>query len=256
MNIIAILNNKGGVGKTTITQNLSIYFGSKGIKIGIIDFDGQANLTYSIPHTPNLDIKTLLDKRTKITINEFCETKYKNLYLIPNNKDTDSNAFNSFTELEKVFCLKDILTEDLDLDILLIDNPPTMDIATTISLIASNYVIVPLNYNAFSTIGLGVIYENIESVKRVNPTLKILGILANRVDERMKITGSIRNDLKSNLGEDVFENHIRTNANFESAQNNEQSIFEYEERLPDKKGSDDISKLGDEIIKKLELNIN
>lgn len=249
--IINILNNKGGVGKTTITQNLGIYLASTGLKIGLIDFDSQANLSYSIKHTPNLDVRTLILKKQPISINEFSETIYPNLYLLPNNKDIDTTLFTSFNDTDRLFILKDILQKNTGFDLILIDNAPSVDTQSIVTLIASDYVLVPVEFEVFSAIGLSVLYDAINSVKRLNPDLKMLGILPSKVDERFKITNEVRKSLQRNISEDVLNSAIRTNVKFKSAQMQQQSIFEFEKNESEKKGITDIIAVAEEILSKI-----
>ena len=111
MNIISIINNKGGVGKTTITQNLGVCMAKKGYKTAVIDFDAQANLSYSIKHTLNKDLGSLLLKKTPISIEDFSSTEYKNLYILPNDKDINSALFGRMNPADQLFALKNILKD-------------------------------------------------------------------------------------------------------------------------------------------------
>ena len=123
MNIVSIINNKGGVGKTTITQNLAICMAKKRVKTAVIDFDAQANLSYTIKHTLRRDLGSLLLERKPIGIDDFSPTEYKNLYLLPNNKDINSALFGRMNPTDQLFVLKNILKGLNIFDIYLLIQP-------------------------------------------------------------------------------------------------------------------------------------
>ncbi len=251
MKIISIVNNKGGVGKTTITQNIGVSLAKQGLKTALIDFDAQANLSFSIKHTPNLDLKTLLLKRKPVSIREFSKTEYENLYLLPNKKDVNSSTFNNFNHGEQPFVFSDILKELKDFDYILIDTAPALDVPTFNAMIASDFVIVPVEYDIYSAIGLTVLHENITSAKRMNPNLDILGILPVQVDERMKINKAMQEPLEKNFGNKVFKNTIRTNVKFKQAQAEQKDIFSFEKNKGESRGSTDIENLTLEILNRI-----
>lgn len=139
MNIISIVNNKGGVGKTTILQNLSICLARKGYLTGVIDFDAQANLSLSIKHELQDDLVSLLNKKKPIKLENFSKTNYDKLLILPNKKDVSSELFNNPDPIKKLFVLKDALSGVKDFDFLFIDTAPTLDVPTYNSMVASNY---------------------------------------------------------------------------------------------------------------------
>jgi chromosome partitioning protein len=264
MPIISIINNKGGVGKTTITQNLAIYFAQKGFTTGLIDFDSQANLSFSIPHTPNLDLVSLIQKRQPVGKSEFSQTEYENLYILPNEKDINSSVFNQFNTGDQPFVFKDIISQTKDFDYIFIDTAPALDIPTFNALVASDYLIIPVEHDIFSAIGLSILYDNIKSAQRLNPKLQVLGILQTQVTERSKMKKEMQEPLEKNFGKVVFETQIRTNVKFRQAQAERKDIFAYEKVTddqkkflgikigkPENKGSEDMENLSNEIINRI-----
>jgi len=251
MKIISIINNKGGVGKTTITQNLGIWFAKEGYKVALVDFDAQANLSFSIPHTPNLDLTTLLLKKQPISRAEFCETIYPNLFLLPNNKDINSSIFNNFTHGDQPFVFKDILKNTQDFDFIFIDTAPALDIPTFNALVASDFVLIPVEYDIYSAIGLSVLYDNIRSAQRINHTLDILGILPTQVHPQAKMNKEMQEPLEKNFKDQVFKNFVRTNVKFKQAQVERTDIFTYEKGKGEDRGSQDIAQIGTEILARL-----
>ena len=251
MNIISIINNKGGVGKTTITQNLGICMARKGYKTAVIDFDAQANLSYSIKHTLNKDLGSLLLKKTPITLEDFSVTEYKNLYILPNDKDINSALFARMNPADQLFALKNIL-KDLDtFDFIFIDTAPNLDTPTFNALIASNHVLIPVEYDIFSAIGIAVLYDNINSAKQVNADLNVLGVITTKVHKGRKINNEMQAPLIKHFKEVVFNTSIRTNEKFKQAQAEQTDIFTFESSFSEKRGSEDMESFSKEVIDRL-----
>jgi chromosome partitioning protein len=251
MNIISIINNKGGVGKTTITQNLGVCMAKNGYKTAIIDFDAQANLSYAIKHIPNKDLGTLLLKKEPITIDDFSTTQYENLYLLPNNKDINSTLFGRMNPTDQLFVLKNILKDLNTFDFIFIDTAPNLDTPTFNAMIVSNHLLIPVEYDIFSAIGLAVLYDNINSAKQVNVNLNVLGVITTQVHEGRRINKDMQAPLIKHFGNIVFKTAIRTNEKFKRAQAEQTDIFSYENSFTEKRGSEDIENLSKELLKKL-----
>ena len=254
MNIISIINNKGGVGKTTITQSLSICMAKKGYKTAAIDLDAQGNLSFAIKHELKKDLASLLLEKKPISIDDFSNTVYKNLYILPNSRDVNSTLFGRMNPAEQFFSLRNILKGINDFDFIFIDTAPNLDIPTFNAMVASNYIIVPVEYDIFSAIGMSVLYENISSARQINEKLQILGIITTQVHEGRKINKEMQAPLVKHFGKVLFNTAIRTNEKFKQAQAEQTDIFTYESNLTEKRGSDDINKLSKEILKKLNMN--
>jgi len=252
MNIISVINNKGGVGKTTLVQNLGVWLASQGYTTALVDFDSQANLSFSIPHTPNLDLSTLILKKQPITLAEFCQTEYKNLYLLPNKKDINSNIFNQFPTGDQPFAFQDIIKDIKDVDFMLIDTAPSLDVPTFNTLIASDYVLIPVEYDIYSAMGLSVLQDNIKSAQRISPELKILGILPTQVHPQAKLNKQMSEPLKNRFEDLVFETVVRTNVKFKQAQVEKMDIFAYEKSQNENRGSLDIQSIGQEILDRIQ----
>ncbi len=251
MNIISIINNKGGVGKTTITQNLGVCMAKNGYKTALIDFDAQANLSYCIKHNPKKDLGTLLINKVPITIDDFSTTSYENLYLLPNNKDINSTLFGRMIPTDQLFLLKNILKGLNTFDFIFIDTAPNLDTPTFNAMIVSNHILIPVEFDIFSAIGLAVLYENINSAKQVNPNINVLGVITSQVYEGRKINKEMQEPLIKHFGDIVFKSTIRTNEKFKRAQAEQTDIFNYESSSTEKRGSEDIEKLTKELLKKL-----
>lgn len=252
MKVISIVNNKGGVGKTTTTQNLGVALSKFGKKVAIVDFDPQANLSFSIKHKPNLDLGALLRNRQPVSIREFSETEYENLYLLPNKKDINSGLFNAFKTGDQMFAFKDVISELQDFDIMLVDTAPELEIPTFNTLVASDYVLIPVEYEIFSAMGVQALIENIESIRRINTELELLGIVATKVFEGRKLNKEMEKPLRDAFGNKVFNTYIRTNEKFKQAQAENTDIFTYEgDSHIVGKGSEDFRNLATELLTRI-----
>lgn len=251
MNIISIINNKGGVGKTTTACNLAVALTREGYKVGLVDLDSQANLSFAIPHNPRKDLRTLmLEKRAEpLKLEDFATTQNSNLFLLPNNKDINSSLFNSVKQYEQLNLLKRVLQGFEALDFVIIDTPPTLDTATINAMIASTHILIPVQYEIFSTSGLITLMENIQEAKEnVNPSLQVLGIFVTRVDNRQLLNEYLKEVLETNFKKDILQTVIRTNTRLTQAQADKKDIFEF----GDKNGMEDYTALAREILEKLE----
>jgi len=253
MKTISIINNKGGVGKTTLTQNLGVELANQGFKVGLIDFDGSGNLSFVVKFTPNKDLASLLIDQKPVTINDFSTTKYKNLYLLPNNKDIVSTLFARFSAIDQFFALKNILKECTDFDFILIDTGPNLDIPTFNAMVAADFLIIAIKFEIFSATGFATIYDNIGSAKRVNPNLKVLGIIASDVYDNRKLSNTMRDSIESNLPGMLFKTCFRTNEKIKQAQAEQTDIITYENKEKIKRSSEDIKALSKEIINRLKI---
>jgi len=128
----------------------------------------------------------LLLKKAPITIEDFSITEYKNLYILPNDKDINGALFGRMNPADQLFALKNILKDLNTFDFIFIDTAPNLDTPTFNALIASNHVVIPVEYDIFSAIGIAVLYDNINSAKQVNADLNVLGLSQPRFtkDER------------------------------------------------------------------------
>ena len=252
MHIISVINNKGGVGKTTLVQNLGVWLASQGYTTVLVDFDSQANLSFSIPHTPNLDLATLILQKQPISLTEFCKTEYPNLWLLPNKQDINSNIFNQFPAGDQPFAFQDIIKNLKDVDFMLIDTAPSLDVPTFNTLIASDYVLSPVEYDIYSAMGLSVLQDNIRSAQRLNQNLQVLGILPTQVHPQAKLNKKMSEPLKNRFADQVFKTVVRTNVKFKQAQVEKTDIFAYEKSRNEDRGSSDIQAIGQEVIARIQ----
>jgi chromosome partitioning protein len=247
MKIISVVNNKGGVGKTTVVQNLGVGLARKGYKVGMIDFDPQANLSSVFRHEPEASLRDILSENKKITTNSFSETYQKNLVIIPNMKDVSVKMFGFLKFFDEKRILKDRLGE-IDLDYILLDTPPNIELQTINSLVASDYVLIPIKYDIFSLSGLVTVKEYLDQVREhINPKLDVLGILATHVDDRESINEPIQQQVNQLFGDKFLKTTVRINTKFKHAQIQKTDVY----NMTDIKSMTDFESLITEILPKI-----
>jgi len=214
MNTISIFNNKGGVGKTTTSINLSYNFSKYFDKrVLLLDLDGQANASkfFEIAEPKKHNISDILTERLDIR-NAINHTQYENLDIIT----ADVNLRVAYELLqaddsiiEKNMILKTALSGvQNDYDFCIIDNAPSLTIGTDNALVASNEVIVPMNIDIYGFWGLNQVTDLIQKARETNPALFFRGCLITKYVKNAK-TEEYREGLKNNENYPVFDTHIR-----------------------------------------------
>lgn len=228
--IIAITNNKGGIGKTTTTHILGSILKDQGNDVLYVDLDAQKNLSYllSVEDTePNLF--NVFEKTNDIT-EIVMETEQGDI--LPSSQKFEK-ADGKFLELESEFLLKDALDKIKDYyDYILIDTPPSLGIMTINALTAASHVIIPTESDTLSINGLSNLCEMVSRIqRRINPNLKIAGILITKQNARTIISQNLAQQLKieaENLNTIVFNTEIRQGIVAKETQNKRMSILEYD----------------------------
>lgn len=214
MRRIAICNNKGGVGKTTICLNLAGVFAKMNLKVLLVDMDQQGSLSSSF--FP--DIRSITPVVTDIlrddqvpTQTGIHPTKYPEIDLLPSNLSLADLEAELIAERDSHYYLADKLDEVGDhYDVVLIDSPPNLGFATWSVLTASDGIVVPLEAQDYSVKGTGYVQGLIQRVKRrANPNLKIFGYVINRYDARRRIEQDFKAMIKKHLGNLVFNQVLK-----------------------------------------------
>ena len=260
MNVITIINHKGGVGKTTTAINLGFALAKTDKRVLLIDLDPQANLTESLGGIGGQSIYgTLLDQyplpiqmRYIEPMDQMVKTihkqgEYKSIHYIP----SELNLSGAESELQNTPAREFVLLDKLeaiknDYDIVIIDAPPSLGLLTTNALIAATHVIIPVQAQYLALNGFSKILEFIELVKRprLNPGLKILGALITQYDSRKVLNKQIEAALRQEYDGQVFETVIRDNVALAEAPTQGRSIFEY---APISNGAKDYDALAKEV---------
>ena len=229
MKTIAIINQKGGVGKSTTAFTLASGLKNKGYKTLCIDMDAQGNLSYTA--NANDDLLTIYDLLAEdANINQAIQHT-KNFDLIASSKAL-SGADGFITDIGKEYKLKEILESvKNDYDYIIIDTPPALGILTVNALTACDSVIIPAQADIYSLQGIEQLSKTIQPIKKYcNDKLKIDGILLTRYSPRAILSrevAEIANDLAQNLNTKVFKSTIREAIAVKESQINKQSLFDY-----------------------------
>ena len=248
--VISITNQKGGVGKTTTAINLSAALAEAGQKILLVDFDPQINATVGIGIDLSDDDKTVLDAihDTTKTKNIIIENVVQNLDVLPGSIELSSLETEMLGQSDKDKALRKVIdTIREEYDYIIIDCPPAVGITTVNALSASDACIIPVQCEYFSLEGLNQVLAAVEIVRsRMNPELKVEGILFTMFDSRTRLAQDVVNEVKNNISERVFETLIPRNVRLAEAPSNGMTILDYEGSSI---GAERYRKLAAEILK-------
>ena len=250
MRVIAVINQKGGVGKTTTTYNLGAAIANAGQRVLFIDLDPQSNLTLAVGITEEEVSKSINDVLLQeCTISDGI-MKVRNFHICPAHLDLCSinSKMNLTVGREQV--LKEALISVQDqFDYVLIDCPPSLDILTLSAMTASFDVIIPLQAEYFSLAGLNTLNKTINSVRtRVNPELRILGAVIVLYDGRKSIHQQNAEKLQEIYKDVIFKTKIRHTTSLAEACQNNADIFSFK---PKSYGADDYKALAREVIARI-----
>lgn len=230
--IIAVTNQKGGVGKTTTSVNLSAGLAYKGKKVLLIDCDPQANSTSGLGYEPAECKYSIYDCLVDIEkVSEaVMETRYTNLWLLPSSSDLSGAEIELAYEEEREYFLKKILQKIEDqFDFIIIDSPPALGMITINILTATNTVLIPIQCEYYALEGLTQLIKSIRSVKkRLNPEIEIEGILATMYDARTNLSIQVLEEIKKCFPDKVYKSIIPRNVRLSEAPSFGEPITSYD----------------------------
>ena len=252
--IISIINQKGGVGKTTTVINLAAGLSLIGKKVLVIDLDPQGNATTGLGLS-NLEnseksIYSVLNGMKQIS-DVIEKTKFNNLDLITSNVDLSGLEVETAGDNRRAFILKEKLTAYLndsreDYSHILIDCPPSLSLLTIMALVASESLLVPLQTEFFALEGVTQLTKTIDRIKNnLNPNLSIRGILLTMYDKRNKLSGEVEREARDYFKEKVYTSVIPRNVRLSEAPSHGMPVLFYDKSCP---GSKSYFSFTDEFI--------
>ena len=251
--IIAIANQKGGVGKTTTTINLAAALAEAGKRILVVDLDPQGNastgLGIEVEDREFTTYDLLLDDSLPQDVIQRTETD--GLLIVPATVDLSSADIELFSNEKRSFLLHDALRQtqmdQFKFDYILIDCPPSLNLLTVNAMIAAHSVLVPLQSEFFALEGLSQLMLTIREVRQSgNKDLRIEGVLLTMYDRRNNLSQQVENDARANLGELVFQTVIPRNVRVSEAPSFAMPVLSYD---PTSKGAQAYRDLAAELTR-------
>jgi chromosome partitioning protein len=230
-NVISILNNKGGSGKTSVCGSLAYALSEQNYKILLIDADMQQNLTHSYNLEDNE--KNLADAiiKEESLLNYILKSKYDNIDFVIADLKLSTIDMVLFTKIQRENIIKQILKPVVEkgiYDYILIDTNPTLAILNFNVVNASDYVLIPVELSSFGLEGLDVLINFIKGVQKINENVELAGIVVNKYDMRKKnIVSKSEEILKEAYGNIVLKTIIRVDTNIENAQMNNVPVLTF-----------------------------
>ncbi|HXN24073.1 MAG TPA: ParA family protein [Candidatus Dormibacteraeota bacterium] len=251
--ILAIANQKGGVGKTTTSINLAAAIAQRGKKTLLIDLDPQANSSIAFFDSGDMQLSmfdVLGDHRAEMSA-IIKQTKDPLLFLAPGRLALAKLEQQLAGQFDAPFKLKDALASVLkEYEYIVIDTPPSLGILTVNALVASTHLLVPIQAAYFAIEGTDDLLETYERIRaRPNPALKVLGVLITLFDKRTNISRDTHGQIRTVFGSVLFKTRISKNVRLEESPAYKETILTFAPKSP---GAQEYRKLALEVIQRVE----
>lgn len=217
--IIAVTNQKGGVGKTTTTVNVAYYLAKQGKEVLLVDFDPQGNSTSGLGINKQQLSRTVIDaiQDGVPTVECIIPTRHKHLSLLPATPHL-ANAEAELAKLQHRFTRLKSALQGHTYDFVLIDCPPSLSLLTVNALIAAQYLLLPVQAEFYALEGLSQLLETVQLIhKGLNPTLELLGVVLTMIDNRTTLSSQVHSEVKKYFPDKVFETVIPRNVRLAEA---------------------------------------
>lgn len=253
--MIAVANQKGGVGKTTTSINLSACLAEKGKKVLLVDMDSQGNTTSGLGLEKNELEKTIYEVlREEISVEDAIveiEDCFGNLFLIPSNRNLAGAEIELITSENMQYILKEKLSPIKDqYDYIILDCPPALGMLTVNAMTASDSVLVPIQCEFYALDGLSQLIYTINLIQEnLNPSLEIEGVVFTMYDARTNLSLQVVENVKDNLNQNIYKTIIPRNVRLAEAPSHGLPINLYDKKSS---GAEAYHLLADEVIENTE----
>lgn len=246
--IVSIVNQKGGVGKTTTSVNLAAHLAEQGKYVLLVDLDPQGNATSGLGHDPH-ELQGTYEVLARISDPKdvLVPTAHQGLFLLPANQNLAGASVELVSELGRERKLHEsLMPVRNDFDYILIDNPPSLGLLTINGLVASDSVLIPVQAEYFALEGLGQLMNTVGMIRQsVKPELDVMGAVITMFDPRTKLSKQVLEELYRHFPEKIFRSVIPRSIRLAEAPSFGKSIIHYD---PNSKASEAYKRLAEEFI--------